>query len=45
MVPQPHELLVFKSQMGSMGNRTKKVTGGGGRIVIIADNIDFASAG
>ena len=39
MVPQHKHMLLFTSQMGSMGNARQKMTGGGGRIVIKADSV------
>lgn len=45
MLPQKHHLLLFHSMIGSMGNKKQKMSGGGGRIIVKADSIDFATAG
>lgn len=45
MTPIWRHVALFKSMMGSMGNRQKKLTGGGGRVVLKADSLDFRTPG
>ena len=45
MVPHQSLYLLSMSQMGSMGKTSDIETAGGGRIVIIADSIDFDGPG
>ena len=45
MVPHQSLYLLTMSQMGSMGKTSDIETAGGGRIVIIADSIDFDGPG